>query len=291
MIRRWVLGLVLCLLWSVTAGAGLAPQLERPARRIVSLAPHLTELLFSAGAGDALVGVVAYSDYPPAARRIPRVGDAFRLDLERLLELEPDLVVAWRSGLKEADRERFAALGIPLYIADSTRLEGIADELLALGRLAGTEAVARQAARRYREKLRALTARYSGDKKVVTFYQIWDRPLMTVSDRHVIGEVISRCGGQNPFGGLSPLTPTVAVEAVLAADPEVMIAAAGKGDAFAIWRNYEGLRAVRAGRLYTVPGDWISRPSLRILLGMERVCAFLDKARRGRAAAPDGEGG
>ncbi len=265
----------------VVDARGNVLQLEGPARRIVSLAPHLTELLFSAGAGERVVGAVAYSDYPPAARRIPRVGDAFRLDLERILALEPDLLVAWRSGIKDADLERFNALGIPLYVADSTGLDGIAAELLDLGRLAGTEQRARQAAIRYRERLRSLTARYGGREKVAVFYQVWDRPLMTVSGRHVIGEVIRRCGGRNPFAGLTPLTPSVAMESVLAADPQVMIAAeSGGADVFSLWRGQNALQAVRAGRLYTLPGDWISRPSLRILQGMERICAILEEVRQ-----------
>ncbi|MFQ5487157.1 MAG: cobalamin-binding protein [Gammaproteobacteria bacterium] len=288
----WLLGLLFLLLplsglsapWpGVEDARGNVLQLKTPARRIVSLSPHLTELLFSAGAGGRIVGAVAYSDYPPAARRIPRVGDAFRLDLERILALEPDLVVAWRSGIKTADLERFSALGIPLYVVDSTSLDGIAAELLDLGQLAGTAPSARQAASRYREKFAALTGRYGGREKVTVFYQLWDHPLMTVSGRHVIGEVIRRCGGRNPFAGLTPLAPTVAMEAVLAADPQVMIAAeaTGTADVFSLWRGQRALRAVRANRLYTLPGDWISRPSLRILQGMERICAILEEVRQG----------
>lgn len=270
----------------VVDASGNVLRLEDAAQRIVSLAPHLTELLFSAGVGDRIVGAVTYSDYPPEAQRIPRVGDAFRLDLERILALEPDLVVAWRSNIKDADLERFAALAIPVYVADSTGLDGIAAELLDLGRLAGTEQSARRAAIRYRERLRALTARYGGREKVTVFYQVWERPLMTVSGRHVIGEVIRRCGGRNPFAGLMPLAPTIDREAVLAADPQVMIAAeTGGGDVFSLWRGQSALQAVHAGRLYTLPGDWISRPSLRILQGMERICGILEEVRK---AAGDG---
>ncbi len=167
-------------------------------------------------------------------------------------------------------------------MADSTSLDGIATELLELGRLAGTAQIARQAASHYRERLAALSARYGGREKVTVFYQIWDHPLMTVSGRHIIGEVIRRCGGRNPFAGLTALTPTVAMEAVLAADPQLMIAAeaGGAADVFSLWRGQPALQAVRADRLYTLPGDWISRPSLRILQGMARICAILDEVRQ-----------
>ncbi|HHH35257.1 MAG TPA: cobalamin-binding protein [Gammaproteobacteria bacterium] len=274
--------------FAATVKAAGAPPLPVPAQRIVSLAPHLTELLFSAGAGERIVGTVAYSDYPPEARRIPRVGDAFHLDLERILALRPDLVVAWRSGIRDEDLQRLRTLGFPVYVADSTRLAGIASELEDLGRLAGTGKQARAAARDYLDRLRALTARYQGRAPVTVFYQVWDRPLMTVSDRHVIGQVIRRCGGRNPFGDLAELTPTVDPEALVAADPQVMIAAAGGGDPFARWRDMPVLRAVRAGHLFTVPGDWISRPSLRLLQGMARVCAILDEVRDAR---DEGEAG
>ncbi len=283
-------GLVQAAPFQVQDARGQAVMLERPAQRIVSLAPHLTELLFSAGAGARIVGAVAFSDYPAAARRIPRVGDAFRLDLERILALAPDLVVAWKSGIKAADLERLAAAGIPVYVAASADLASIAGELEDLGRLAGQAEEAARAASRYRERLAELTATFGGRSPVTVFYQVWDRPLMTVSDRHVIGEVLRRCGGRNPFGTLQAPTPTIDAEALLAADPQVMLtAAAGDGvDPWRRWRDQTALQAVRAGRLHVIPGDWISRPALRILKGMERICRLLDAARgAGRSRGPN----
>ncbi len=267
---------------SVVDARGQAVRLEAPAARIVSLAPHVTEMLFEIGAGAAVVGVSAFSDHPPEARRLPQVGDAFRVDLERLLILRPQLVVAWRSGFKPADLERLEEAGIAVYVAASDTLARIAAELEDLGRLTGHESRAREAAGRFRTRLRDLTRRYGDKTPVPVFYQLWDRPLMTVNGRHVIGELLRRCGGDNPFSRLEQATPTIDVEVLLRADPWVFITAKPPaGDPFARWRELPHLRAVRLGRLYTVPADWVSRPGPRILQGMSRICEILEEVRQG----------
>jgi iron complex transport system substrate-binding protein len=254
------------------------------AERIISLAPHLTELLYAAGAGERVVGAVDYSDYPPAARHIPRIGTADRIDYETVLALAPDLVVAWRSGSPRSQVERLAALGLPIYWSDAARLEEIPDELEKLGRHVGTAAPAARAAGAYRDGLRRLRAQYRDARPVRVFYEIWDRPLMTINGGHLISDVLRLCGAENIFADLPDLTPNISTEAVLVADPEVIVVGAFAADREAWldrWRARGQLAAVRAGRLVSTDPDLLHRPTTRVLEGARQLCAALDAARGG----------
>ncbi|MBS0553416.1 MAG: cobalamin-binding protein, partial [Proteobacteria bacterium] len=204
----------------LTDDAGHQLHLERPAQRIVSLAPHVTELLFAAGAGSKVVGVVQHSDYPPEATRLPQVGSHTRVDLEAVAALKPDLVIAWKSGNRDTQLDRFSALGIPVYVNEPRSLEAVAQSLEQFGRLAATEAAANAAAAGFRQRQSALAARYRERPPVRLFYQIWNAPLMTINDEQVISDAIRLCGGVNVFGGLKQLAPRISTEAVLAANPE-----------------------------------------------------------------------
>ena len=283
---------VLLAVASMTAAAlgvvddrGVRIELAAPAQRIVTLAPHLTELMFAAGAGDRIVGTVAYSDFPAAAQRIERVGDANALDLERLVGLKPDLVVVWLGGTPQRQLDVLAALGVRLYYQQPRSLESIADSLERFGALAGTSAIARPAATRYRERLAGIAARYRARAPVGVFHQIWDRPLMTVGGSHLISEVIALCGGRNIFAGLSTLAPVVSAEAVLDADPELIVAA-GTGTpreaGLGAWLAWPQLRAVARGNLYVLPPDLISQAAPRILDGAQQLCEAMEAARRRR---------
>lgn len=269
---------------SVVDDTGRRVTLAEPARRIVSLAPHLTELLYAAGAGGRLVAAVSFSDHPEAARSLPRVGRYDSLNVEAILAHEPDLVVAWRSGNPGSQLARLRALGLPLYVNEPRRLDEIARSLERLGTLAGTGAAAGAAARAFRERLADLRARFAGRPALDVFYQIWDEPLMTVNGEHVITDVIRGCGGRNVFADLPALAPRVSVEAVLERDPGVIVAS-GMGDArpewLDMWRPWRELDAVRRDNLFFVPPDLLQRHTPRILDGMARVCAQLERARAG----------
>jgi len=171
---------------SVTDDTGREVRLAQPAQRIVSLAPHITELLFSAGAGGRIVGVVEYSDYPPAAKKLPRVGAYNAVDMERILALRPDLVIAWASGNPPALIEQLRSLGLTVFLSEPRSLEDVASNLERFGQLAGTQTTAQAAADEFRRRLQALRVRYSDRKPVSVFYQIWHRPLMTVNGEHLI---------------------------------------------------------------------------------------------------------
>jgi iron complex transport system substrate-binding protein len=265
--------------------AGRMLALASPARRIVSLAPNVTELLYAAGAGNFVVGSVAYSDYPEAAKSIPGVGSGAGLDIEAIVALHPDLVIAWQSGNPSWQVERLIALGMPVFVTEPRHLDDVVDLLERLGKLAGTEALAAKTAVDFRRHLARLRARYSGRPVVPVFYQILDSSLLTVSRGHLINDVIQLCGGRNVYADLPGLTPRVDVESMVQRNPEVILAS-GYEPLWPEWRDrwraWPMLAAVAQDNLILIPADLIHRQSPRILDGAERVCAVLERARAKR---------
>lgn len=264
---------------------GNSVVLDKPAGRIVSLAPSITELLYAAGAGDKVVGVVDYSDYPEAARKIARVGGSQALDIERIASLHPDLVVAWKSGNSSGQIAQLKKIGTPIYYAEPRRLSDIPVDIERLGVLAGSSVAAMRSAAQFNQKMSLLRSHYSGKALVSVFYEIWPAPLMTVNNDHIISDVLHLCGAKNVFGNLPVLTPTLSLEAVLEANPEAVIAS-GMGNArpawLDVWRAWGGLAASKLNALYFIPADLINRQSPRILLGAEILCKQIDEVRNKR---------
>jgi iron complex transport system substrate-binding protein len=253
----------------VVDDAGRNVTLTKPAQRIVSLAPHVTELLFAAGAGKAVVGAVRYSDYPPEAQQVPLVGDYTALDLETLLSLKPDLIVAWQSGNPAAAIERLIKFNIPVYLSEPRRLADIATNLERLGQLAGTQTAADVASAEFRRQLQHLRTGFAAKSPVTVFYQIWDRPLITLNGAHMVSAVLELCGGKNLFADLPVLAPEVSMESVLKADPEAIIAsgsASSEDHGLGQWARWPALQAVRNKQLYFVEPDTIQRSTPRIRL-------------------------
>lgn len=288
---NWI-GIVL-LMWSASALAavsviddtGRTVTLTKPALRIVSLAPHTTELLFAAGAGKSVVGVVRYSDFPAAAAQVPVVGDYNALDLETLVSLKPDLIVGWQSGNPAAAIERLLKFNIPIFLSEPRRLDDIATNLERLGALAGVASLADAASAEFRARLTQLRAHYSGKTPVTVFYQIWDRPLITLNGQHMISAVLELCGGKNLFAALPVLAPEVGIESVIAGDPQVIIAsgsASSEDHGLGQWARWQSLRAVRNKQLYFVEPDTIQRSTPRILQGASEICRVLENARGSR---------
>ena len=247
-------------------------RLKQPPQRIISLTPHITELLFAAGAGARIVGTSEYSDYPEVARRIPRIGGAL-LDLEAIAALRPDIIIAWADGSPPAQLQRLKQLGIPVYLSSQKRLDDIPVALERLGQLAGTGAIARSAAAQYRQELKRLRDTYSGRTKLRVFYQVWDEPLLTINGEHIISHAISTCGGENIFAQLPALTPSVSIENVLQADPDAIVASSQDGQRparLSAWQRWPRLSAVHKNHLFIVHADWMDRPAPRILLVCER---------------------
>ncbi|MCB1895417.1 MAG: cobalamin-binding protein [Zoogloeaceae bacterium] len=269
---------------------GQVLTLAAPARRIVSLAPHITELVYAAGAGGQLVGVVNFSDYPPAAAALTQIGSYNALDLEAIASLRPDLALGWRSGNREAHLARLRALGIPVFVSEARSLEEVAASIEQIGTLAGTGEVATAAADAFRERHALLRSRYQAEPPVRMFYQVWNDPLMTINGEHLISAVIRLCGGVNVFAGLDQLAPKINQEAVLAADPEAIVASGmdqARPEWLDDWRRWRGLTAVGRDNLFFIPPDLLQRHTPRVLDGAEQLCGQLDTARERRPPRSD----
>jgi iron complex transport system substrate-binding protein len=253
--------------------------------RIVSLAPNLTELAFAAGAGSRVVGTVEYSDEPDAARKIPRVGDAFRVDPERILQLKPDLVLAWVSGTPQATIARLRSLGLDVREFTTQRIADVPRVVRELGELAGTQATAGQAATRFESEMARLRTQYSTRRSLSVFLQVNTHPLFTVNGEQIMSELVQVCGGRNVFADLRQLAPQIAFEAVIARDPEVIVASDVELDALSEWRRWPQLRAVRTGNMYVLPANDLTRATTRLTSGAMQLCETLEKA-RARAISP-----
>lgn len=268
---------------TVTDDRGVVVTLARPAQRVVTLSPHATELVFAAGAGERIVATVKHSEYPPAAKALPRVGDNRLVDIERLLAMKPDLLVVWLHNVAERQLEQLRQLNIPLFYSDPSKLEDIPATLERLGVLLGTEREAQRQAQAFRERVGKMAQRYRTGAELRVFYQLWDRPLYTLNRAHIVSDVLRLCGAQNVFAGLSLRAPVVDVEAVLLERPDAIIASAGgkrSSDGLGHWKQYATLPAVQYGNLFSVNADLLNRPGVRILDGAEVVCTHLEQARR-----------
>lgn len=269
---------------AVTDDRGKTVALAAPAQRAIALAPHLTELAFAAGAGARLVGVARFSDYPQAALRVTQVGDAARVDVERVAALRPDLILAWKSGNQAGDVERLERLGYAVFVSELARLSDIPRLLRAIGTFAGTTPAAERAAAAFEQEMRSLRARFGSAPKVRVFYEVWHRPLITVNGAHMISDVIVLCGGENVFASVSLLTPSVSLEAVAAARPDVILGGIrpGRDENFAReWREAP-IAVLRALPVFYVDPDHLQRQSPRILDGARAVCAHLEQVRTSR---------
>ena len=255
--------------------------------RLISLAPNLTEIAYAAGAGSLLVGTVEFSDYPAAAQAVPRVGDAWRVDPERVLELRPDVVLVWPTGTPETTITRLRSLGLNVVAVPTQSLADVPRALRQVGRLAGTQAVAEKTARDFETRVARQRARYAQRPPLSVFIQIDDEPIYTVNGQHVISEIVALCGGRNVFADLPQLAPPITAEAVLAADPQVILSTDDTiANPLELWIRWPRLRAVRSGNVFKVSSDLVTRASPRLAQGVEVTCSALERARSRLASAP-----
>lgn len=270
---------------SVRDDQGNNIELPKPAQRIVTLAPHATELVFAAGGGDRIVGTVGYSDFPPAARDIARVGDHKQIDIERIIALQPDLLIVWLHGNSERQLEHIRKLGIPFYYSEPHKLEDIPHSIERIGQLLGTDKQAQKTAAEQRQQLAKLAAQYRNRPPVRVFYQVWSRPLYTLNGQHIMTDVIKLCGGENIFAKLSTTSPTVSFESVLLENPEVIITGDRKDKSktsLDIWEAYSAMQAVQRNNLFSIDADLLNRAGPRLIAGAAVVCEKLELARSRR---------
>lgn len=261
---------------------GVELMLAAPAQRIVALSPDMAELMYDVGAGGQLVATVEYSDFPAAAKQLPRVGDAFHVDIEKLLALKPDLVLAWQGGTPQALMDKLRALKLPVLAIGTHALLDIASNLELLGIASGHPESGRLAAQDFRTRLGALRVSYEHAAPLKVFYEISAQPLFTVGGSQGISSLIQVCGGENVFADLTELAPAVSLEAVLARDPQVIVTGDGEGDVdarFQEWQRWPKLGAVQGGNFVVVNDDWISRSTPRLLDAGKQLCEALQKIR------------
>jgi iron complex transport system substrate-binding protein len=270
---------------SVVDDSGKQVVLARPAQRVISMAPHVTELLFAAGGGARIVGAMNYSDYPAEARRIPLIGSDNQIDLERVIALKPDLLIVWQSGNTARQIAQLAGLGIPVFHSEPRSFETVESSLLRFGRLLGTEQNAAAAAARFRARVDGLRTRYASRPQVSVFYQAWDNPLFTLNGEQIASDAIRVCGGRNIFASLKTIAPQVSLEAVVQADPEAIVGGkryTPQDRGLSIWQPYRGMTAVRRNNLFTLDEEMITRPGPRVVDGAATLCARLEEARARR---------
>jgi len=259
--------------------------LQQPAKRIISLSPGTTELLFAAGGGDRIVGVLNFSDFPEAAKKILVIGDSRELDLERIMMLKPDLLVAWRQGTSTKQVEQLQKLGVPLFFIDEHKLADIPKNIDVLGQLMGTEQQANKTSAELRNQLSALTKKYASQSPVRLFYQVWHNPLFTLSGKQIVNDAIRLCGGVNVFASQKIIAPNVSMEAVLQKNPEALVGtneSAFPDGGLAMWKRYPTMVAVKQGNLFELDGKLINRAGPRMILGVADLCEKLDQARKNR---------
>lgn len=264
---------------TVTDDLGRQVSLPQPARRVVALAPHLVENIYSAGGAAALVASVDYADYPAAARDLPRVGGIHAYSLEAIASLKPDLILTWATGEGRAGLTALSALGAPVYASEPQTLSAIAREVRNLGLLLGTGAKGEAAATEFESTIRALR-RPPQAKPLKIFYQVWDKPLQTIGGKQLISEVMELCGGRNVFADSPSLAPKVSIEGVLALDPDAIVASGmdeSRPEWLDHWRAYPRLSAVRRKALIHVHPDLLQRPTLRIAQGATQLCEALNR--------------
>lgn len=260
----------------VVDGSDHIVELKSHAHRIITLAPNLTEIVFAAGAGTYLVGVSSMSDYPKAALKIPVISNYQEIDLEKVVMLKPDLIIAWQytNALMIAQLKR---LNYPIYIATFNQLSDIPKTIENIGKLSGTNKVAKKAANQFNEKLQWLKQKYARQKRATVFYQLSQAPLLTINQHALADQVIQLCGGQNIFENTVGLSPTVSIENILAVNPKIILVSdfAGNRNAIQFWKKYPMLQAVKNKRIYFINPSLVERPGPRMLQGMEEVCGSL----------------
>lgn len=245
--------------------------------RVVTLAPSLSEIVLELGAADLLVGVLDGGERPPALVHLPSVGRYGQLELESLLKLQPDLLLLWPDSISSAQRQQLEKLGIPLLIAEPRKLADLAENFVEIGARIGRAEQGQQLQRQFNNGLAGLRQRYRREQPLRVFYQVWDAPLYTIGGQQIISDALRICGAENIFADLTLPAPQVSVEAVLQANPEVILAGVqGQLDAWRIWPN---VAAVERKQLWLVPDAGLERPSFQMLGAVETLCQQLQRAR------------
>ncbi len=263
----------------VTDSIGSLTQLEKPAKRIISLIPHATEMLFDIEAGDSVVGTVKHSEYPEAATLIPRVGDYYSINIELILEIKPDLIIAWPGGPTGPQLQQLEELGFKVFYSKPESLEQIAIAFEQFGKLTGKEKTAKAKKNLFENEISHLRDQYLESKPMISYFQIWHDPIITISRHSFIHEIIELCGGVNPFAELFQAAPQIGLESVLSADPDVIFVHSNSLEQADIWKPFPQIKAIKNNHVYAISPDIVARPGFSLLKGAASICSRLEQAR------------
>ena len=256
---------------------------EKKKLRIITLSPHSVDMLYAIGAGDSIIGTVEYSDFPKAALKIPRIGNYSGIQIEKVVELEPDVIVAWKSGNKSTDLEKLESLGLNMHYTHATSIPEISNEILRLGKLTGNESQAQRVVKKLVNRYLKIKNTYANKTPVSVFYQLWHQPLRSVGANGWIASLIKDCGGLNLFNTVKNDYPTVSMETILEKNPQVIIIPHHSGNEGAkreIWNQWSMIDAVKTNRIFTLNGDLLHRFTPRAVDGLEQLCQRIDEARK-----------
>ncbi|WP_168188925.1 cobalamin-binding protein [Thiomicrorhabdus sediminis] len=274
--------LLLCGLTGFSANGLANSDSNRDIQRIVSLSPHLTELVYSAGGGAKLVGAIEYSDYPAQAKSLPRVGNYQSINIERIIALKPDLILSWKNGNRARDIEKLQSLGFNVWQTQTNNLEDIGHLIAAIGKRLGTKKIAENKNRQLQKTLQDLSQQYAQREKISTFYQLWQRPLMTVNGSHFISLALNICGAENIFAELPLIAPEVSIESVINANPKLILLGGQKQfqqSWMQDWQTYDLISAVKNQQIYRLDNNLLQRPTERFIKALPELCRTIDQAR------------
>jgi len=266
---------------------GRSVTFTKPAKRIISLSPHATELLFAAGATDQIIATVSFSDYPEQAKRIPRIGGHQKIDIETIIKLNPDIIIAWKSGSQDGQIAKLKELGFKIYYSEPRRFKDIANNIINLGKMLGTTVHATETANKFLKKLNDLKIKYKDRSIVSVFYQVWNEPLITINKDHIITSIIEFCGGRNIYADVASRAPRIGIESILSANPDAIIIGVSetKTNWNKQWYKWQGLDAVKNNHVFVVNADYMVRQGVRVLKGIETVCDDLNLVRASKKSA------
>lgn len=254
--------------------------LAAPAKKIIVLSPHAVEMLYAIGAGSNIIATTEYANFPDEAKNIPRIGGYYGIQIEKVMALNPDLIVTWSGGNKHSDLQQLKQLGLTLYDSNPTTLDSLATELENLGQLTGHSQQANKVATQYRQLLQQIAKNSHNKPKVRVFYQLWSEPLMTVARNSWIQQIIEVCRGDNVFAKAANDYPQLSIENVLLNNPQVIIQSQQQQNEPSIaWQQWPEISAVKNHHIYQINADLLHRPSPRTILGIQTLCNTLDKVR------------
>ena len=254
-------------------------DLQATALRVITLSPHTTELAYAAGLGDNLVGVSAYSDYPPQAQEIEQISDYRSMNIERIVALQPDLVIAWKGGNPEKQLNQLKAFNIPIFYSNPKTLEEIASTIEALGKHTANPSFARAQADELRSQVAALRKKYQQRKPISYFYTFDAKSLMTNNGAAWPQPLFSLCGGENIFADSKAAYPMVNIEEIMARAPQAVFYSTRSKQPLE-WQQWQNLiPAVKNNHVFKLIGDSLGRPTPRAIQAAEQICQYFDKIR------------